>query len=343
MPPTRLTKLKTYTVTDGANRGPLTMAQVRFHPTERVLLAACADRRVTVWSLDAAETTVRNVTAVPGVLAAPHAAGWVRCLDVAPDGRTLVTGGSDRRLKRWAWADGKPAAEPAHDVEAHAGWVEAVAVSPDGRRLVTGGADRAVKVWDAATLAPVRTLAGHTNFVRDVAWLPDGSAFVSGGEDGKVLVWDAATFALARTIEFGGANEQFGQNPALSGVHRLAVSRDGKWLAAAGGRDSATVFELATGAPVAAERLDTQAAFSPADDVLALGTNNVKVTAYDAARFRPVAPDRNGRRPTPPAPPGRELAQVRLGDFALGLRFSADGRLLGCGRADGKVEVWEVA
>lgn len=342
MPPTRLTKLKTFTVTDGANRGPLTMALVRLHPTDRVLLAACGDRRVALWSLDAAETTARNGTAVPGALVCPHDAGWVRCLDVSPDGRTLVTGGSDRRLKRWAWGDGKPAATPAHDKEAHAGWVEAVAFSPDGRRLVTGGADRAVKVWDAATLAPIRTLTGHAGFVRDVAWLPDGSAFVSGGEDGTLRVWDATTFALARTIDFGGANEQFGQNPALSGVHRLAVSRDGKWLAAAGGRDAGTVFELTTGSPVAAERLESQACFSPTDDVLALGSNVVKVTAYDAARFRPVAPDRNGRLPTPPALPGRELAQVRLGDFSLGLRFSADGKLLALGRADGKVEVWEV-
>ena len=342
MPPTKLTKLKTYHVDDGAKRGPMTMSQVRFHPTERVLFAACAECRVAVWNLDDKETTVKNLTAVPGAFACAHEAGWVRCLDVSPDGKWLVTGGSDRRLKLWAFADGKPTDKPTRDTEAHAGWVEGLAFSPDGKFLVTGGADLAVKVWNAADLTPVKSLTGHTGFLRDAAWLPDGSAFVTGAEDGKLLVWDAKTLSLVRTITFGGANEQFGQNPSLSGVHRLHVSRDGKFLAAAGGK-TLTVFDLATGTPVAEDKSDAQVCFSPKDDLLAAGSNNAKVVAYDSTRFVPAKADKNGKPGNPGALPGKELAQIKLGDCSLGMRFSADGNLLGLGRADGKVEVWEVA
>lgn len=341
MPPTKLTKLKTYQVDDGAKRGPLTMSQVRFHPTERFLFAACADRRIAVWNLDDKETTVKNLTGVPGTLACPHEAGWVRCLDVSPDGKWVATGGSDRKLKLWAWADGKPAQKPTHEVEAHAGWVEVVAFSPDGTRLVTGGADFAVKVWNA-DLSPLKTLTGHTNFVRDAAWTPDGSAFVTGAEDGKLLVWDAKTFALLRTIEYGGANDQYGQTPALGGVHRLHVSRDGKWIAAAGSK-SLTVFELSSGNAVASTNLDAQVCFGPKDDLLAAGSNNAKVIAYDATKFQPGKPDKNGKAGPTPALAGNELVQIKIGDFSLGMRFSADGKLLGLGRADGKVEIWEVA
>jgi WD40 repeat protein len=342
MPSTTLTKRKTYHIDDGAKRGPLTMSQVRFHPTEPVLFATCADRRVAIWHLDGKETTVKNLTAVPGALACAHDAGWVRCVDVSPDGKWVVTGGSDRRLKLWAFANTKPADKPARDTEAHAGWVEGVTFSPDGKRLVTVGADCAVKVWNAADLSPVKTLTGHTNFVRDAAWLPDGSAFVTGAEDGKLLVWDAKTLALTRTIIFGGANDQFGQNPVLSGVHRLHVSLDGKWLTAAGGK-TLTLFDLATGAPVAEDRSDAQACFSPTDDLLAAGSNNVKVVAYDVARFAPAKTDQNGKFGNPGPLPGKELTQIKLGDFSLGVRFSTDGKMLGLGRADGKVEVWEVA
>jgi WD40 repeat protein len=261
---------------------------------------------------------------------------------VSPDGKWVVTGGSDRRLKLWAWADGNPTDKPTHDIEAHTDWVEGVAFSPDGKSLVTGGADNAVKVLNAADLSPVKTLTGHTGFVRDVAWLPDGSAFVSGAEDGKVLLWDAKKSEPIRTISYGGANEQFGQNPALSGVHRLHVSRDGKLLAASGGKLT-TVFELATGIPLAQADLDAQGCFSPTDDLLAAGSNNVKVVLIDAAKFQPAKADKNGKLGTPGPLPGKELAQIKLGDFSLGMRFSSDGKLLGLGRADGKVEVWEVA
>jgi WD40 repeat protein len=339
--PTKLTKLKTLHIDDGAKRGPLTVSQVRFHPTAPVLYAACADRRVAVWNLDDKETTVRNVTAVPGAFACAHAAGWVRCLDVAPNGKWLATGGSDRRLKLWALDAGKPADKPARDIEAHAGWVEAVAFSPDGALVVTGGADNAVNVWNAADLTLVKALTGHTNFVRDVAWVPDGSAFVSGSEDGKLLVWDAKTFALVRTVAFGGANDQFGQNPALSGVHRLHVSHDGKLLAAGG--KALTLFDRATGAPLAEDKTDAQVCFAPNADVLAAGANSVRVVAFDAPKFVPAKADKNGRLGSPGPLAGKELAHIKLGDFALGMRFSADGKLLALGRADGKVEVWEVA
>lgn len=342
MPPTRLTKWKTLHVDDAAKRGPLTVSRVRFHPTEPVLLASCADRRAAVWNLDEKEVTVKNLTAVPGALACPHAAGWVRSLDVSPDGRWVATGGSDRRLKLWAWAGGKPADKPARDVEAHAGWVEAVAFSPDGTLLVTGGADGSVKVWNAADLSPVKSLTGHTNFVRDLGFVPGGNAFVSGGEDGKVLVWDAKSFELIRTLTFGGTNDQFGQNPALSGVHRLSLSRDGKWLAAAGGK-ALTVFDLATGLPVAEDRSDAEACFSPTGDVLAAGSNSARVVAYDAAKFAPAKADKGGKPGAAGPLPGKELGQVKLGDFSLGMCFSADGKRLGLGRADGRVEVWEVA
>jgi WD40 repeat protein len=165
---------------------------------------------------------------------------------------------------------------------------------------------------------------------------------VTGAEEGKLLLWDAKTFSLIRTIAFGGANDQFGQIPALSGVHRLHVSRDGKWLAAAGAK-TLTVFELATGAPVAEDKSDAQACFSPTVDLLSAGSNNAKVVAYEAAKFAPAKTDKNGKLGTPGPLPGKELAQIKLGDFSLGMRFSTDGKLLGLGRADGKVELWEVA
>ncbi len=175
-----------------------------------------------------------------------------------------------------------------------------------------------MKVWDTE-LKPLRTLTGHTDFVRDAAWTPDGRFVVTGAEDGRLLVWDGRTFERVRELAFGDANEQFGQNPALSCVHRLAVSRDARWLAAAGGK-KLDVFDLAAGAAVATDKSDTQAAFSPAADVLAAGGNTARVVAYEAARFQPARPDRNGRVSAPAALPGRDSRRSRWATSHSGWR-----------------------
>jgi WD40 repeat protein len=341
--PTRLTKWdKIFKVDDGANRGPMTMSRVAFHPTARRLLASCADRRLAAWDVDRQAEKVKSGTFVMGEFVCPHELGWIRGFDVHPAGREVATGGSDRRLKIWAWTDDGPSAEPRQDAPAHDGWVEAVAYSPDGRMLATAGADRLVKVWSAAELSAPRILTGHANYLRDLAWSPDGRLLVSGGEDGRLLVWDASTGELARSIDFGGANNQFGQNPSLGGVHRLAISHDGRFVAAAGGQRVA-VFDLGSGEILAADKLETQIAFSPAGAVLAAGSNSVKVMTYEAEKLQPLKPDAKGNVPAPPAVPGKELAVLKIGDFAVGLGYSRDGKLLGLGRADGTVEVWELA
>lgn len=317
------------------------MARVCFHPTQPFLVAACADRRVALWHLDAPEEAVKGATVTPGKLVCPHDAGWVRTVAFSPNGKQILTGGSDRRVKVWSWSDGKPGERPEGDIQAHDGWVEAIACSPDGKRIVSGGADAAVKVW-GDDLSAVKTLAGHSGFVRDVAWTPDGKVFVSGGEDGRVIVWDAGTLERLRLLEFGDTNEQAGQNPNVSGVHRLAISRDSRWLAAIGGA-KLTIFDLTSGLPVVADRLEMQVAFSPTTDVVLAGSDTVRAWVYDAAKFVPGKPDKKGVSAPTPGLPGKEIGSAKLGGFSLGLAFSTDGKRVALGRTDGKVELWELS
>lgn len=339
----KLTKWdRTFLVDDGAKRGPMTMAMVVFHPTERRLIAACADRRLALWDLDAQKQKLKKGEFVEGRFVCSHEGGWIRSCDIHRSGEWLVTGGSDRRLKLWSWKDGQPAENASYDIAAHDGWVEAVRFSPNGKLLATVGADRLVRIWDAATLQAVKSLSGHSNYPRDVGWSPDGKRLVSGAEDGKLLVWDATNWDLQRTIDFGDANEQFGQDPSLSGVHRLSISRDNRWVAAAGGKRTA-LFDLETGEMVAGAKVEVQVAFSPTADLLIAGSNVSKVLEYDTDKLVPPPKDKKGNQPRPEIIPGREVTSIKLGDFSLGIGLSRDGSLIGFGKTDGTVEVWEVA
>jgi WD40 repeat protein len=350
MPDLKATKSdKTYAVDDGAKRGPLTMARLRLHPTARLLLGQCADRRLAVWDLDAAPQKGKKGEAVSGTLVCPHEAGWIRGFDIHPRGEWLATGGSDRRLKLWKCQDGKPAATPTHDVLAHEGWVEAVAFSPDGARIATVGADRQLKLWDAEKLTPIQSAPAHTRFPRDAAFTPDGKGLVTGGEDGVAIVWDPVKLEVVRRIDTGITSDQQGQTPALGGIIRLSVSHDSRWLAIAGDKQT-LIFELATGHGVASiAQAGSDVLFGRRQDLLAAGEDTLRLWHYDPARFSPkplqAKTDPKGK-PLPPTLPGftgKELTQIKRGGFSVGVAFAADDGLLAAGKTDGTVEVWTLS
>jgi WD40 repeat protein len=339
---------KTFTLDDGEGRGPLSIARLRFHPTARVLFGQCADRRLGAWDLDAAPRPSRSGESVAGRFVSPHDAGWIRGFDIHPRGASVATGGSDRRLKLWPLDGGAPAERPTHDVAGHEGWIEGVAFSPDGNTLATIGADRRLKLWSAASLRLVKDEPAHSKPPRDLTFSADGRWIVTGGEDGVAIVWNAATLEVVRRIETGMTNDQQGQNPGYSGILRLSLSRDSRWLALGLDRLS-LIFETATGHGVASiAQAGFDVAFGRRLDILATGENTIKLTAYDPASFRPapVALRRDPRGNTLPVslPPlaGREILQHNRGEFSVGVAFSSDDATLAAGKSSGQVSVWTV-
>lgn len=342
--PTKIIKSdRVYHVKDDTKR-PLTVYRVRFHPTERRLLAVVVDCRLAVWDLDGPAVTdskaKNNGPVVVGMRHCDHEVGWLRDCALSPDGKLLATSGSDRRVRLWRWAEGKPEdrclAEARHD-----GWVEAVGFAPDGQRVASVGSDRTLKLWNAADLKPLNAMpSGHAGIPRDLVWTRDGKYLATGGEDGTVLVRDGQSLEVVHSLAFGETNEQQGQHPQVSGVHRLAVSRDNRWLAVSGDRKIA-LFDLVKGVSVAGDALRSQAAFHPAADVLAAGGDTVKVLAFEAAKFAALTatPGKNSKTSLP----GKELGSIKLGDFSLGLDFSPDGQSLAVGKSNGTVEVWNVS
>ena len=72
----------------------------------------------------------------------------------SPDGRRIVSGGSDKTLRLWDAGTGAPIGAP---LTGHTDAVISVAFSPDGRRIVSGEPTTTrMRLWDADTGAPDR-------------------------------------------------------------------------------------------------------------------------------------------------------------------------------------------
>jgi WD40 repeat protein len=106
--------------------------------------------------------------------------------------------------------------------------------SPDGKWLITahGSGDEneggEVRVWEAETGKPKFVIPTERG-VRTVAWAPNGKSFVSGDYGGIIKP------KLKSTV--GGFNDM---------VFGVAISPDGKWLAAVGWDDQIKFLDLST-------------------------------------------------------------------------------------------------
>lgn len=148
--------------------------------------------------------------------------------------------GGDGRITAWETASNAPAPQPIRKIEAHQGWIRALSVSPDGSLLASGGNDRMVRIWETATGKLVRELAGHTGHVYSLGFHPDGKTILSGDLLGAIKQWDLATGNLAGAFDAKPLHTyEGGQQVDFGGIRGLAITPDGK-LVAAGGLHKAT-------------------------------------------------------------------------------------------------------
>eukprot|EP00903_Cladosiphon_okamuranus_P007698 g7460.t1 len=88
----------------------------------------------------------------------------VRSVAISADGRWVVSGDREGRMKVWevpqeapSAADG-PLCRAEAEFEAHKGYVYALCMSPDARTVVSGGSDRAFRVWDLSLIVYARRM-----------------------------------------------------------------------------------------------------------------------------------------------------------------------------------------
>jgi hypothetical protein len=131
-----------------------------------------------VWLVDFAKPTERRRLA--------SLRDCALCAVTTPDGKFLITGGADNRVRGFALPEGRPV----WDVEAHADWVLALAISPDGQHVATASRDRTAKVLATASGSVEGTFTGHSVPVLSVAFGPDSRELISGGSDGELRRWE---------------------------------------------------------------------------------------------------------------------------------------------------------
>ncbi len=262
--------------------------------------------------------------------------GAVNAVAYLGDGR-MATGGEDARIA--LWRPGEP--QPTAVLTGHTAPVVVLAVSPGGTTLASASWDRTARLWPLAGGAP-RVLGGHTQNVNGVAFTPDGHAVVTASYDTTLRIWPlaggaptiarlptplnavvvapdgqiAAAGADGKVYLLSSAGELRKQIEAANApIIALAISADGKLIAAAGIRGSVAIIDRAEeslartlvgpGLPV------WSVAFLPNHRTLMTGGADRMIRRWDAATGEPIGNLVMGAPEDPLAPyagdPGAEV------------------------------------
>jgi cytochrome c len=236
-----------------------------------------------------------------------NAVAWLK------DGR-IVTAGGDAHIA--IWTPGQPS--PDRVLDGHTAPVVALAVSPDGKMLASASWDRTVRLWPLAGGSP-RVLEGNSQNVNGVAFSPDGASVISAGYDGTIRVWQTAgnnvsvhnvpsplnsvvTAANSDIIAAGASGKvlflsaageplaaiEAGNSPII----QLAISKDGRLVAAATTRGSVAVIDrsqrrllhtlVGPGLPV------WSLAFLPDNATLLTGGTDAFIRRWNAVTGEPI-------------------------------------------------------
>lgn len=239
---------------------------------------------------------------------------YVNYLIISPDGKQLLIGSADHKIRLWNLNPGKES----RTIVNYSIPINYFAISPDWKTIVTGGANDTIKVWNFTTGKEASTLTGHLSAVNYVAVSNDGKKIASASADKTIKIWD---FITSKEIYTLTGHSSF--------VNHIIISNDDKRLVSASADHTIKIWNLTTGKEITTLQghlgFVNYLVISPDGKLLVSASADQTIKIWDFLT-------------------GKEIRTLKGHDSSVKpLAISPDGKLLASGSADGTIKIWNFA
>ncbi|QEH32544.1 WD domain, G-beta repeat [Aquisphaera giovannonii] len=236
----------------------------------------------------------------------------VKGVSFHPDGKSVLTGSTDRTARIWDASTGEPLGEPM----LHPDSVESVAFSHDGRTIATGCNDGSVRLWDVSSQRLIGDALRHPGGIWAITFSPDDRSLLTASDDNRARLWNLERRTVVGTMIHS------------STISCVDFSRDG--LLAVTADTEVRFWDASTGRPMTYPKIAPGAqvrdfALGPDGQSLLVGTMGRNASLWEVRSGRLIR--EFGPHPGP----------------VYAVAFSPDGRYISTGSNDGAVRFWEAA
>ncbi len=202
-------------------------------------------------------------------------------------------------------------------LEDHKGAVKSIDISPDDKLLASGGEDKIIRIWDVEKGILIRRLLGHEKVINAIKFSHDGRKLISGSADKTLKEWDISS---GRLLQSTTAHNGW--------IRCLSYSPDDRFIATGGDDNMVNLWRSTdlqmvvslSGHTDWVQTLD----FSPDGVLLVSGGHDQQIILWDLNKKKMIQ------------------ASEKQGHIILSTKFSPDTRnFLSCGLLSEKLQIWE--
>ena len=129
--------------------------------------------------------------------------------------------------------------------------IHAVAISDDQSLIAAGDTAGQITIWQLDTRQIVQQWQAASTTIVELHFLPASYTILAGSSDSAISVWEGETGRLLRTLDGlkSTTKDRGGALQALppSGLHAIALTSDGRFVAVGGEQGRIRIFDVATG------------------------------------------------------------------------------------------------